>query len=221
MYFLVPCIYVYRLEKIKQLEERGPGKPLNEEQQVLISSKAGVERSLVELDAVKVLLEEVAKEEGLKEAKEAKEAILATIPVPIVSVPIPPPPEPTNVPVVQKVTEASPGEIMKLLEIPLKKVLKALHVHARYELKTGKPLPVTVDFFGKALLGMTSIRPFPDTLDASLRSAGLYLHVSVISLNICFLLCNGPPPSPLPSLAPLLLVLLLWFSHDMHRPILP
>ena len=165
------------MEKIKQLEERGPGKPLNEEQQVLVSSKAGVERSLVELDAVKVLLEEVAKEEGMKEAKEA---ILAA-PVPIVTIPTPQP-EPVIVPVVPKVTEANPSEIMKLLEIPLKKVLKALHVHARYELKTGKQLPVTVDFFGKALLGMTSIRSFPDTLDASLRSAGLYLHVSPTSL---------------------------------------
>ena len=137
----------------------------------------------MELDAVKVLLEEVAKEEGMKEAKEA---ILAA-PLPIVTMPPPPPPppppEPVIVPVVQKVTEASPSEIMKLLEIPLKKILKALHVHARYELKTGKPLPVTVDFFGKALLGMTSIRPFPDTLDASLRSAGLYLHVSPTRLT--------------------------------------
>lgn len=179
-------ILFLRLEKIKQLESTFLlGKAMNEEQQVLISSKAGVERSLVELDSIKTQLEEVAKEEDKRIADEQVAPALSVVSTPEPAPAPAPVPTPTPVPapvevvqVVQRVAEASPREVMKLLETPLKKVLKLLHVCARYETKTGRPLPPTVDFFGKALLGMTSIRSFPETLDASLRSASYYLNVS-------------------------------------------
>ena len=45
------------------------GKALNEEQQTLLSSKIGVERSLIDLEALKVQLEEVAKEQIEEEIK--------------------------------------------------------------------------------------------------------------------------------------------------------
>lgn len=52
----------------------------------------------------------------------------------------------------------TPTVILQLLEVPLKRLLKVLHVCARYEESVGKKIPSTVDFFGKTLLGMTSIR---------------------------------------------------------------
>lgn len=52
----------------------------------------------------------------------------------------------------------SASMVLEQAEKPLKKLLKVLHVCARYERCTGKPLPESIDFFGKTLLGMTSIR---------------------------------------------------------------
>ena len=52
----------------------------------------------------------------------------------------------------------SASTVLEQAEKPLKKLLKVLHVCARYERCTGKPLPESIDFFGKTLLGMTSIR---------------------------------------------------------------
>jgi hypothetical protein len=183
---LLPSHFI-RLEKIKQLESTFLlGKAMNEEQQVLISSKAGVERSLVELEAIRTQLEEVAKDEEKRIADEQAAPVLAPVPAPAPEPEPEPEPTPTPAPapvvevvkVFHHVTEASPREVLKLLETPLKKILKALHVCARYDQTTGRVLPPTVDFFGKALLGMTSIRSFPETLDMSLRSAGYYLNVS-------------------------------------------
>ena len=48
--------------------------------------------------------------------------------------------------------------VLEQSEKLLKKLLKVLHVCARYQRCTGKQLPDTIDFFGKTLLGMTSIR---------------------------------------------------------------
>lgn len=48
--------------------------------------------------------------------------------------------------------------VLEQSEKLLKKLLKVLHVCARYQRCSGKQLPDTIDFFGKTLLGMTSIK---------------------------------------------------------------
>ena len=48
--------------------------------------------------------------------------------------------------------------VLEQSEKLLMKLLKVLHVCARYQRCSGKQLPDTIDFFGKTLLGMTSIR---------------------------------------------------------------
>ena len=69
----------------------------------------------------------------------------------------------------------------------LKRILKALHICTHYQKCLGKPLPPTVDFFGKSLLGMTSILKFPGTLDYSVHCAENYINVSCLLYDKCFL----------------------------------
>ncbi len=64
------------------------------------------------------------------------------------------------------------------LDEKLAKFLKVLHVYQRYKDLTGNNVPDTVDFFGRTLLGQTTISGFSDTLNHSLRVANFYLHVS-------------------------------------------
>ena len=52
----------------------------------------------------------------------------------------------------------SPSQILLQSEELLRKLLKVLHVCSRYQETVGKPLPASIDFFGKTLLGKTSIR---------------------------------------------------------------
>ena len=59
------------------------------------------------------------------------------------------------------------------------KLLKVLHVYARYRAITGDLLPEYVDFFGKTLMGETSIKKSHDTVLGSLRSALNYLDDDV------------------------------------------
>jgi len=69
-----------------------------------------------------------------------------------------------------------PAVYRGLLDAQMKKLLKALHVYLRYGDTTQSTLPVNVDFFGKTLLGQTSISGFDHTLQGSLRSAGYYVN---------------------------------------------
>jgi hypothetical protein len=55
-------------------------------------------------------------------------------------------------------TTLSASVVLEQSERLLKKLLKVLHVCARYQMCTGKTLPPTIDYFGQTLLGMTSIR---------------------------------------------------------------
>lgn len=64
------------------------------------------------------------------------------------------------------------------IELALRKILKVLHVYQRYQSVTTNSLPESVDFFGKTLLGLTSITPFYETLNSSLKSSAKYLDVS-------------------------------------------
>ena len=81
-----------------------------------------------------------------------------------------------------KATTTVPIEIsavdLSILDSKVRKLLKTLHVCLRYKETTLKPLPEKVDFFGKTLLGQTSISGFEETLNNSTKSAGFYLDVS-------------------------------------------
>lgn len=74
--------------------------------------------------------------------------------------------------------ESIQEEITEKLQLSLDKVFLALHVCSRYKEVTGKDLPENVDFFGKSLLGLTSIQGFRDTVDKSVQSVKWYLDVS-------------------------------------------
>jgi hypothetical protein len=66
---------------------------------------------------------------------------------------------------------------LSVLDSKVRKLLKTLHVCLRYKETTSNPLPEKIDFFGKTLLGQTSISGFEDTLNNSTKSAGFYLDV--------------------------------------------
>lgn len=70
-----------------------------------------------------------------------------------------------------------PSVYMHIVEENMFKLLKALHVASRYGALKGK-LPADVDYFGKSILGLTSIHGFGDTLMHSMRNVGIYLDVS-------------------------------------------
>jgi hypothetical protein len=132
-----------------------------------------------------------------------------TVPQPAaVSVTLPPPPNlslpptpalttttPTTttttsmIPVIEPNTSAL---VLQLAEAPIRKLLKALHVCARYEQCVRVSLPANVDFFGKSLLGQTSISSFSDTLETSLRSTGYYLNVRH-TRSLCLILDANAP----------------------------
>ncbi len=99
-------------------------------------------------------------------------------------------------------TEAPPAPIVQIVtvdaaaavEAGVRRLLKVFHVCLKYTGVTGKPLPVNLDFFGKTLLGQTSISGFEDALNGSLRSVGLYLNVSVVCRVWCFWMCGHVRP---------------------------
>ena len=76
-------------------------------------------------------------------------------------------------------TSASPpdatAETRRYEDHHVLKLLKVLHVYARYRAITGDLLPEFVDFFGKTLMGETSLKKSQDTVLGSLRSALNYL----------------------------------------------
>lgn len=177
-----------RLEKIVKCEvQLASGKALNDEQLQLLSSKTVIEKTLIELDAIKVQLEEVAKEQTI--------VIPATIPhiIPEVVPDVTSCPHPTPVesePMTESLSEPSTVNEIEVVE-PVKvseasmsveelslKLLKVLHVYTSYSRVTGNPLPQNLDYFGKTLLGLTSVAGFAQTLLLSRRSAQLYWDVS-------------------------------------------
>ena len=99
---------------------------------------------------------EVKEEKKVEEAKEEAKKIeeIVEIKAPVVSEAVPAPlPTPVSAPL-----PLDPSQILEQSEKFLLKLLKVLHVCSRYEQSVGKSLPPSVDFFGKTLLGMTSIR---------------------------------------------------------------
>lgn len=114
--------------------------------------------------------------------------VYITVPSEDISKPSEPIAPPTLAPVESQsnkaISETSNDHIKEqnnaFVEEKVKKLLKPLHVCLRYKDTTSKVLPEKVDFFGKALLGQTSICGFEDTLTNSARTAGYYLHVSIL-----------------------------------------
>eukprot|EP01031_Cornospumella_fuschlensis_P046368 gene46368-56779_t len=183
-----------KLDKILQVEQQqaaNPSKVLQPEQIALLQSKSSVERSISDLKAVREALEEVAK------SLEANASAPTSAPAPTETATQC---EGGEVSDVQTATDAveqaavstmtesaeaeSNGSAEKKegeaagvvdLEAPVRKLLKALHVYERYKSVTGQSLPENVDFFGKSLLGLTSIGAFNDSLSNSTRYALLYL----------------------------------------------
>ena len=70
--------------------------------------------------------------------------------------------------------------IQRAVEKSTTRLLKALHVFRRYTDYTGCKLPDEVELFGMSLLGQITVSSFEDRLAQSVRTAGLYLDVSVI-----------------------------------------
>ena len=71
------------------------------------------------------------------------------------------------------------SDLEKTNQLKLKKSLKILHVYSRYKQKTNCELPPNLDFFGKSILGLTSILKFEDSLESSFRILDTYLDVSL------------------------------------------
>ena len=73
----------------------------------------------------------------------------------------------------------------------LMKLLRGLHVCARYTATTGKKLPDELDYFGEVVLGQTVTlgTDFTSNLAQSVRQAGFFLYVR---FNIAFFLLNSP-----------------------------
>jgi hypothetical protein len=92
--------------------------------------------------------------------------------------------DPSPVPAVVGALASSISSV-ELRDRAIEKIFKALHVCSRYKEVTGKDLPENVDFFGKSLLGLTSIRGFGFTLAETLRSVQVFLDVSSIDLDTC------------------------------------
>ena len=169
-----------KLRKISEAEESvRSGKTLNNEQLSLLQSKPLLERSLEDLESIKVSLQEVWREE-----QKAKADLIAIAPVVDTS-----PTKPTN--------ESQPEKSLHFLEEignRVKQILRVFHVANRYEKETKKKIPGELLFFSEHLLGNTSTRSFSDTLDDSVRFAGLLLDVSslfVISLSLSLVFFFG------------------------------
>jgi hypothetical protein len=82
--------------------------------------------------------------------------------------------------------------------------LKLFHVCSRYTVLSGNPLPADINYFGKCLLGETSIDCFSKTLNQSVRNAELYLDVSplpALSPNSTLALLLPPDPWREPSIS--------------------
>lgn len=163
-----------KLEKIATYEaQRASGKALDKEQMALLETKSSLEKSVYDLASIKTQLEEVAKAESDKAANPDVTAVE------------------TNTEAVEQVDQGAQSTVadaeaeQQTTPVPensgnvveaVSKLLKLLHVYQRYQNATNSALPENVDFFGKLLLGWTSIKAFPDTLSSSSKVAHFYVN---------------------------------------------
>lgn len=190
--FLV-SFYRRRLERIAKAEQLlAQGKVLDEEQRILLSSKKAIEKAVTELQSIKQLLEDVAKQEESEKATSAPAATSAA------TAETKQEEAETSGQDAATFTESAEQyaagtmteedeyeaqapevDIKEQFNVFIERLIKALHVYQRYTNVTNQPLPDTVMYFGSTLLGLTSISSFQDTLNNSIRAAGFYLHVCV------------------------------------------
>jgi len=90
---------------------------------------------------------------------------------------------------------ATAADIKAEVALQLKKLLRALHVSARYASQTGKALPAELDYFGSMALGQVMLgagADFATNLNQSFRHVGFFLYVRDL---LVLLLLSLPPPS--------------------------
>lgn len=191
--------YFNRLERIAKAEQLlAQGKVLDEEQRVLLSSKKAIEKSVTELLNIKQQLEEVAKLEESSKKDGSPASTTEVIPEEKEEEDAPAQDATTFTESAEQIAAATMTEVEEPFEEPvvpeidlkeafnqfIERLIKALHVYERYTHVTSQPLPDTVMYFGRTLLGLTSISSFQDTLNNSIRVAGFYLHVSLITIHL-------------------------------------
>jgi len=129
------------------------------------------------------------------------------------------PPEAPEEPATAEAPEAV--DIKADVATQLRKLLRALHVCARYTSQTGKALPAELDYFGSMTLGqvLSLGADFPTNLNQSIRHVGFFLYVRTCAcvymycglccaVLCCAVLCcpcpwpgeSFPPASPCASL---------------------
>jgi len=158
-----------KLERISNVEKSfKDGKSLDEEQLVLIGSKQNVEKSLLDLSSLRQTMDEIEEEENKK--RTGLDTEVAVMKAPKAS------PKEKKAPVPEAAKDDNKANSTDHIEKQFMKLLKVLHVCFRYSEVTGKPLLDNVDYFGKTLIGQTSISGFQSTVENSLRSVGLYVN---------------------------------------------
>mmetsp|Transcript_14422 Transcript_14422/g.15090 ORF Transcript_14422/g.15090 Transcript_14422/m.15090 type:complete len:592 (+) Transcript_14422:65-1840(+) len=201
-----------KLERVIKVESQlKEGKKLNEEQLVLVASKASLEKALSDVESIKTQLEEVAKQELLlkqqqeqqqqkqkqkqqkqkqqqkaetQENKQQTETVVvtektdsstATNEVQLTTNSTQSEQQEVNVAPVSNPTN-NVVDFSEVLRGHLIKLLKLFHVCSRYStLSGGNVLPPDINYFGKCLLGETTVDSFTKALNQSVRNAELYL----------------------------------------------
>lgn len=163
----------FRMEKIVRCEQMlKEGKEINAEQKELLSNKGQVELLLNNFEGVYKQFREVSPNSSSKAISSEAET---NTNVPSMTTSSSQSEEASS-PTEPVIDDSSVANIDDLLH----RMLKFFHVYSKYSSATGKELPPHIDYFGKALLGQTSLQAFGDALSDSLRMANMYLDVSSI-----------------------------------------
>lgn len=171
-----------KLKKCDEVEAiRVSGKPLLEEQLAVLASRLTVERNIEDFESIKAAMMELWKDEQSKSAAAASSIAASEVvsqPPELEAIPDVPPPQAISEPAPAPVEPQNHPMAIEEIGTRIRHLIRALHVSIKYSPTTGNPLPPAVDFFVQSVLGKTSVQPFTATLEASVRTAGLYLDVS-------------------------------------------
>jgi len=185
-------------KKLNKIENALAKSTLTEEEKIMVSFEDQIKNTLSDIEAIKFQLEEVAKED-LKATASAECSVSPSELKPEVEMRVSNEVS-TETMRIEQFSESTQCEIateplpentedpsvfLPIIELKLKKILKALHVCARYEqLKgVGEKLPHDINYFYESILGRTSLGGFTETLDSSLRIVGYYLSDTEECLN--------------------------------------
>lgn len=181
-----------KLERILKVEAQlKEGKKLNEEQLILVASKSSLEKALTDVESIKTQLEEVAKQElllkeqqtgnqennsnteSLKTEKIDSSTVTHEVELTTNSTQCE---QQDNDTASASDTVNAVIDYSEVLRGHLIKLLKLFHVCSRYSnLSGGIPLPADINYFGKCLLGETTLDSFTKALNQSVKNAELYL----------------------------------------------